>query len=79
MDNFIEFVLGNFTLTFLVIGLLCSLVALSRQQKPLNKQQIIEALFAYFLLFSIGISFFIQFHFPCIFCRHGSIFDWLGE
>ena len=57
MESFIEFVLGNFTLTFLVIGLLCSLVVLSRKQKPLNKQQVIEALFAYFLLFSIGVSF----------------------
>lgn len=77
MDNFIEFVLGNFTLTFLVIGLLCSLVALSRQQKPLNKQQIIEALFAYFLLFSIGISFLYNFIFHVFFAdMAASLIGW---
>ena len=61
MANFIKFILSNFTLTFLVIGLLCSLVVLSLKQKPLHKQQIVEALFAYFLLFSIGLSFFYNF------------------
>jgi len=61
MDNFIQFVISNFTLTFLIIGLLFSLVALSRKQKPLHKGQIIEALFAYFLLFSIGLGFLYNF------------------
>lgn len=57
----IKFVLSNFTLTFLVIGLLSSLVVLATKKKPLQKQQIVEALFSYYLLFSIGISFFYNF------------------
>jgi Family of unknown function (DUF6790) len=57
----IQIVLSNFTLTFLVIGLLCSVADLSLKPKPLYKQQIIEALFSYFLLFSFGISFFYNF------------------
>lgn len=56
VGDFIKFILSNFTLTFLAIGLLCSMVVLSLKPKPLQKQQIIEAIFAYFLLFSIGIS-----------------------
>jgi hypothetical protein len=77
MENFIEFVLGNFTLTFLVIGLLCSLVVLSRKQKPLNKQQVIEALFAYFLLFSIGVSFLYNFIFHVFFAdMAASLIGW---
>ncbi len=61
MSDFIAFVLSNFTLSFLIIGLLCSLAVLLIKPKPLQKQQIIEALFAYFLLFSYGVSFFYNF------------------
>jgi hypothetical protein len=56
MANIIRFVLGNFTLTFLVIGLIASGVALLRKPKPLTTPVVVEALFAYFLLFSIGFS-----------------------
>ena len=36
MANIIRFVLGNFTLTFLVIGLIASGLALLRKPKPLT-------------------------------------------
>jgi hypothetical protein len=61
MADAIRFVLGNFTLTFLVIGLIASAIALARAPKPLTAPVIVEALFAYFLLFSIGFSFFYNF------------------
>ena len=61
MTSFITFRISNFTLTFFVVGLLCSLVDLSLRQKPLHKQQVIEALLSYFLLFSIGFSFLYNF------------------
>ena len=61
MAHFIEFILGNFTLTFLVVGLLCSFIDLSFRQKPLDKRQVIEAFFSYFLLFSMGLSFLYNF------------------
>ena len=61
MAKFIEFILGNFTLTFLVVGLLCSLIDLSFRKKPLDKRQVIEAFFSYFLLFSMGLSFLYNF------------------
>ena len=61
MANLIAFVLGNFTLTFFVIGLIASGIALMRAPKPLTAPVVIEALFAYFLLFSIGASFFYNF------------------
>ncbi|MDO9528490.1 MAG: hypothetical protein Q7J27_04930 [Syntrophales bacterium] len=56
IDSLVEFALRNFTLTFLVIGLLCSLVSLVKNTKPLHKKIIVEAIFSYFLLFSIGIG-----------------------
>jgi hypothetical protein len=55
MKRFLEFALTNFTLTLLVIGLVALGVALLRAPKPLTTAAIVEALFSYFLLFSIGV------------------------
>jgi len=61
MDDAIRFALGNFTLTFLVIGLVASMASLLRAPKPTTAPLLIEALFFYFLMFSIGFSFFYNF------------------
>lgn len=61
MKDFIAFVLGNFTLTFFVLGLIGSAIALAVSPKPRTLSVIVEALFSYFLLFSIGISYFYNF------------------
>jgi hypothetical protein len=61
MVDAIRFVLGNFTLTFLIIGLVASVIALLRAPKPLTAAATVEALFFYFLLFSIGFSFLYNF------------------
>jgi hypothetical protein len=56
-------VLGNFTLTFLILGLIATAIALWRRDRPLTVAVVVEDLFSYFLLFSIGISFFYNFVF----------------
>jgi hypothetical protein len=61
MATFIRLALSNFTVTFLVLGLIASGIALARAAKPLSLPVIVEALLAYFLLFSIGLSFFYNF------------------
>src|SRR5262245_42781116 len=61
METFIRFAMANFTLTFLVLGLLAAAIALGRRPRPLTTPIVVEALFAWFLLFSIGISFFYNF------------------
>jgi hypothetical protein len=61
MEAAIRFVLSNFTLTFLILGLIASGIALLRAPKPLTAPDVVEALVAYFLLFSIGFSFFYNF------------------
>ena len=61
MASVIRFVLVNFTLTFLVIGLIAAAIALTRARQRLTKAGVVEALFAYFLLFSIGFSFLYNF------------------
>ena len=57
MREVITFVLGNFTLTLFVIGLLVSFVALRRASRPLTAPVVVEALFKWFLFFSIGVSY----------------------
>jgi hypothetical protein len=57
MAAVIRFALSNFTLTFLILGLIGSGIALLRAPKPLTAPVVVEALFAYFLLFSIGTFF----------------------
>src|SRR5215467_10368943 len=61
MRDVIAFVLGNFTLTFFVAGLLASAIAIWRTRPPRTFALIVEALFSYFLLFSIGFSYLYNF------------------
>jgi hypothetical protein len=60
MEDAIAFVLGNFTLTFFALGLLASAIALWRRTER-SRAAIVEALFSYFLLFSIGLANFYNF------------------
>ena len=61
MRDAIAFVLGNFTLTFFVLGLIASAIALWHTHQPRSPAVIVEALFSYFLLFSIAIANFYNF------------------
>jgi hypothetical protein len=61
MADVIRLALSNFTLTFLVIGSMASIISLLGAQKPLTAPVVIEALFSYFLLFSIGFSYLYNF------------------
>jgi hypothetical protein len=56
MRDVIAFALGNFTLTFFVLGLLASAIALWLTPRPRTPAVVLEALFSYFLLFSIGFA-----------------------
>jgi len=61
MRGVIAFLLGNFTLTFFVLGLLASAIALWFTRQARTLAVIAEALFSYFLLFSIGVAYFYNF------------------
>jgi hypothetical protein len=61
MKDAIAFVLGNFTLTCFVMGLVASAIALWRGRTKQGRAAIVEALFSYFLLFSIGFANFYNF------------------
>ncbi len=61
MENIIRLLLQNFTLTFLVLGLIASGISLWSRSRPLTTSVVVEALLSYFLLFSVGVSFFYNF------------------
>lgn len=61
MSTLIRFLLENFTLTLLILGLIVSGLSLWRRPRSLTAPIMVEALFSYFLLFSIGFSFFYNF------------------
>jgi len=56
MAALIQFLLENFTLTMLAAGLAVSAVSLWRTPKPWPPGAVVEALFSYFILCSIGLG-----------------------
>lgn len=67
MAGIIAFVLGNFTLTFFILGLVAAFIALWREPKPWPPKTVWEAVLSYFLLFTVGLSYFYNFVFHVFF------------
>jgi hypothetical protein len=59
--------MGNFTLTFLMLGLIAALIAIARKPDGFTRANGAEELLAYFILFSVAISFFYNFIFHVFF------------
>jgi len=57
----IAFALSNFTLTFLVIGLLFSLVAIMQAPKPVGAAVVVEKLVSWHVFWAIGVCFLYNF------------------
>jgi hypothetical protein len=63
----IAFALGNFTLTFFVLGLIAAGIVIARKPDGFTRANMAEELLAYFILFSIGFSYFYNFVFHVFF------------
>ncbi len=61
MRETIRFAVSNFSLTFLVLGLIASGIALLGCPRPWSGAVVVDALFSRFLLFSIGIGYLYNF------------------
>jgi hypothetical protein len=57
----ITFILANYSLTFFVIGLIVSGIAIIRSSKPVDRGLVGEKLLAWYVFFSIGIDNFYNF------------------
>jgi hypothetical protein len=67
MEELIRFALGNFTLTFFILGLIAAAIAIARKPDGFTRTNVAEELLAYFILFSIGFSFLYNFVFHVFF------------
>lgn len=57
IESILRFVLSNYTLTLLVIGLVVAGISLARQPKPLGRERVFDTLLAYYCLIGIGVYF----------------------
>jgi hypothetical protein len=73
-EEFIRFILSNFTLTFLVIGLLFSLIAIIGARKPVGAAVVVEKLISWHVFWAIGICFFYNFVMHSIFGKTAAAF-----
>ncbi len=67
MADLIKFALSNFTLTFFILGLIAALIAVAANGRGFTRANLAEQLLAYFILFSIGISYLYNFVFHVFF------------
>jgi hypothetical protein len=61
LSTLLVFFITNYFMTFLIIGLLAGLISLINKPKPLTINLVAEALFSYYLLFTIGINNLVNF------------------
>jgi hypothetical protein len=59
--NIVGFLLENFTLTLLALGLLASAISLLRKPRPWTARVLVEATFSYFILCSVALSYIYNF------------------
>jgi hypothetical protein len=57
----ITFVMSNYSLSFFVLGLIISLVAIARSGPSIDRPLVVEKLLAWYVFFSIGIDNFFNF------------------
>ncbi|MCX5496374.1 hypothetical protein OSH11_16835 [Kaistia dalseonensis] len=57
----ITFVMSNYSLSFFVLGLIVSLVAIARSRAAIDRPLVVEELLAWYVFFSIGIDNFYNF------------------
>ena len=63
VSSVLFFIVANYFLTFLIIGILAAVISLLKQPKPLRISTVVEAFFSYYLLFAIGINNLVNFVF----------------
>ena len=78
--SFIKLVLSNPTVSLLVMGLIGSLVSIYSKKGRRTKPVIVEALVAYFFLFSIGIGYLDNFVMHVVFAEYTAKFiEWANS
>jgi hypothetical protein len=63
----IVFAVSNYPLSFLLLGLLVAAIAIARAPRPIGHAVVIEKLLAWYVLFNIGVMYFVNFVCHCFF------------
>jgi hypothetical protein len=71
---FVRFVLSNYSLSFLVLGLIATGISLSLDRKQRGNGAVFEALLSYYCLFAIGSSFLYNFVMHVFFAKMSAAF-----
>ena len=56
MYKIVETILKNFTVTFFIVGVICSLVAIYKHRNQLTKDFVVETVFKYFCFWAHGVT-----------------------
>jgi hypothetical protein len=70
----IVFVLSNYSLTFLVVGLLFAIISIARERKPIGPSGIVEELLAWHVFWAIGVGYLYNFVMHGFFGRMSAAF-----
>jgi hypothetical protein len=65
---------ANFSLTFLVIGLIVGGVAIARAPRPISGAVVVDRLLAWYVLFSVGVTYLVNFVFHVFFGQMSAAF-----
>jgi hypothetical protein len=74
MKEVISFLLKNFSLTFLCVGLLVSAVSLLRRPKPVPRVTVADKLLADYILYAVGFMYFYNFVVHTLFAATSAAF-----
>ncbi|HEU5239345.1 MAG TPA: DUF6790 family protein [Pyrinomonadaceae bacterium] len=66
-SKFLILLISNYFLAFLIIGLVAAFVSLLSKPRPLRINTVAEALFSYYMLFTVGINNLVNFVFYVFF------------
>jgi hypothetical protein len=57
IEKIMRLVLSNFTITFFVTGIICSLISIYKHRAEVTKAFVIEAIFKYYCFWALGICY----------------------
>jgi hypothetical protein len=70
----VAFVVANYPLTFLVIGLIAAIIAIARAARPVSGAIVVEKLLAWYVFCNIGLTFLVNFVFHVFFGQMSAAF-----
>jgi hypothetical protein len=68
--------ISNYSLSFLLIGLIAAAVAITRAPRPITNVVVVDKLLAWYVLFNVGVMYFVNFVFHVFFGIAATFIGW---